>query len=144
MTIARMIPLLVALAGVAACDNGGGSAMPAIEGVVWQLTELDGAAPPRGDRGQLLTLQLDSGERRASGFGGCNRFFGEYRLQGASLSFGQLAMTMKACPEGMDAERAYHRALGRVKAYRREAGQLLLLDGDSVVARYREESGATD
>ncbi len=66
-----------------------------------------GAAP-------TLTLDTRSGQRRASGFAGCNRFSGAYALTSGKLTFGTLAATRKACGSGADAlERAYLGALAQ-------------------------------
>jgi heat shock protein HslJ len=44
-----------------------------------------------------LTLSTASGQRRASGFSGCNRYTGTYMLRDGKLSFGPLAGTRMAC-----------------------------------------------
>jgi heat shock protein HslJ len=74
----------------------------------WQLTSwkhADGSARdvPHGDAGQpgaapvTLMLSTASGQRRASGFSGCNRYTGTYMLRDGKLSFGPLASTRMAC-----------------------------------------------
>lgn len=74
----------------------------------WQLTSwtrADGAARDlphaEGDRAAgapiTLTLSTASGQRRASGFSGCNRYTGTYMLRDGKLSFGPLAGTRMAC-----------------------------------------------
>jgi heat shock protein HslJ len=87
-----------------------------LDNTSWQLTSwtrADGAARdvPHGDEsgngggnsdkaaGAPLTLTLStaSGQRRASGFSGCNRFTGTYMLRDGKLSFGPLAGTRMAC-----------------------------------------------
>ena len=45
------------------------------------------------------------------GFGGCNNFGGKYELNGERLIVGPLAMTRKACMNGMDDEQAFVGAL---------------------------------
>jgi heat shock protein HslJ len=75
----------------------------------WQLTSwkrADGATRdvPHGSEGDkgagaplTLTLSTASGQRRASGFSGCNRYTGTYMLRDGKLSFGPLAGTRMAC-----------------------------------------------
>ncbi len=47
-----------------------------------------------------------------SGFGGCNRFFGTYELNGQKLTVGPLASTKKACVgPAMETERKFLQAL---------------------------------
>lgn len=69
------------------------------------------------DKGAAPTLTLDttSGQRRASGFAGCNRFSGSYALSGGKLTLGELATTRKACGAHADSlELAYLDALSHI------------------------------
>lgn len=79
-----------------------------LDDMSWQLTSwtrTDGATRdvPHGDGDKAagapltLTLSTASGQRRASGFSGCNRFTGTYMLRDGKLSFGLLAGTRMAC-----------------------------------------------
>lgn len=59
-----------------------------------------------------LTLDTTSGQRRANGFAGCNRFSGTYELASGKMTFGPLATTRKACsPDAERLERIYLDAL---------------------------------
>lgn len=97
----------------------------------WQLTEwkrADGslrAVPgPNADAGNTenpdgrpitLDLSTESGQRRASGFSGCNRYFGAYALKSGLLSFSQLGGTRMACiGAGGEIEGAYLEALSHI------------------------------
>jgi heat shock protein HslJ len=67
--------------------------------------------------GQAITLDLSAatGQRRASGFSGCNRYSGSYTLKNGLLSFGPLASTRMACAgTGGDIEGAYLEALTHI------------------------------
>ena len=106
-----------------------------LEGTEWTLVELEEAPVPEGVQ---ATLVLDGAEKQASGSGGCNHFSGPYRLQGGSLTFGNLAATEMACAgPGMEVEGAYFRTLGRVGGYRLTGDGLQLLAEEGVVARFR-------
>lgn len=66
------------------------------------------------DKAAAPTLVLDthSGQRRASGFAGCNRFSAPYELTSGKLTFDALVTTRKACGAEADRiERAYLDAL---------------------------------
>jgi heat shock protein HslJ len=66
-----------------------------------------------------------------SGTGGCNRYTGGYKLDGAQIKIGPLASTMMAClePAGlMEQEGAYLKALEGAVSYRLDKGKLKLLD----------------
>jgi putative lipoprotein len=106
-----------------------------LEGTGWTLVELEGAPVPEGVQ---ATLVLEGAGRRASGSGGCNPFAGSYRLEGASLTFGDLALTQRACAgPAMEVEGAYLHTLGRVGGYRLTGDRLHLLGEEGVVARFR-------
>ena len=69
--------------------------------------------------------------------GGCNRFVGTYAIEGASLTFGQMAATRMACPEGSDVDTPMMAALEKAQAFRKTAHHLELFDAEgAVVARF--------
>ncbi|MEX3957099.1 META domain-containing protein [Trinickia sp. EG282A] len=70
-----------------------------------------------GDREAAPTLVLSTatGERRASGFAGCNRFSGPYALKSGKLALGPLATTRMACSGSRgELEHAYLDALAHI------------------------------
>ncbi|MGH7585267.1 MAG: META domain-containing protein [Gemmatimonadales bacterium] len=107
-----------------------------LESTEWSLLELNGKIAIGADN-RPLTLLLDPAARRAAGFAGCNRYSGSYELSGNSLKFGPMIMTKMACNEAMDTESAYAEALGKVTGWRITGGNLELLAGETVVAKYR-------
>jgi len=80
----------------------------------WKLVEINGTAfrPSQGSRDTHLILSTD--ESRVHGFAGCNNFFGTYQNNGEHLSFSPLGSTRMACPDGMEAEQAFLKALDQV------------------------------
>lgn len=104
----------------------------------WVLTVLNGkpvAATPHNQR--EASLVLHSRDQRVSGSSGCNRIVGSYRLNGGELTFAPLAGSMKACADGMDAEREFLETLPRVTGWRIAGVHLELMDaGGGVVARF--------
>jgi len=112
----------------------------------WELTswkQADGTMRdvPHGDTGEPVTLDLStaSGQRRASGFSGCNRFMGAYMLKDGKLSFGPLAGTRMACmTPGGKIEGAFLDALSHidrtgVQMRAPQQLQLILENGDTLV-----------
>jgi hypothetical protein len=86
---------------------------------------------------------FDRAQKKASGFAGCNSFFGGYILDGASLTFGLIASTRRACPEQESAlEAKFLGVLGRTSAWRVQDGMLLLTDGGAPLARFTRTAGA--
>ena len=91
-----------------------------IENITWQLTEVGGApAASVPADAQAAHFKLDSGQKRAIGYGGVNQFSGAYDLNGAALKFGPAAMTRRAGPEPlMKQEHAFAEAMGKTAAWR--------------------------
>ncbi len=113
-----------------------------LAGTRWVLETLGGDAAATGAGGDPVDLQFDAGELRAAGFSGCNRYTGGYSREGVSehgapLSFGNMAVTMRACMEGEEIERAYLQVLGQVDGFRIEGDTLSLLAGPEVLATFR-------
>jgi len=95
----------------------GETAAPSITGTRWVLEKLRGEPTGSGAGGQAPHITLQGAEPRVSGFAGCNQISGGYTLDGNQLAFGQMAMTMRACPEGMDLERELAKALEETQSY---------------------------
>jgi META domain-containing protein len=78
-----------------------------LTGVEWQVSELSGhAVAPSGDRQQPFII-FDAAKKQATGYAGCNRFFGGYELEGVAMKFGPIGATKRACPdleEGIETE----------------------------------------
>ena len=61
---------------------------------------------------------------------------GGYRIEGNRIEFGKLALTLMACPAGMEQEQAFLGALGEAARWRVTGSHLELFDaGGAVIAR---------
>jgi heat shock protein HslJ len=138
----RFVPLALAASLLAACaspppfEPTAPSPAPApaapsgfdaasLAGSVWNVVDVKGIPLKLADQ---VKLQFASATEVA-GFGGCNSFTGRAELSGASIKFGPLAATQRACPpQAMAEESMYFSALGKVGAAREDDGQLVLLD----------------
>ena len=117
------------LAVMAGCDAA------RLEDTHWLLTTLGDTELLVGQIGPWI--RLDGKERRVNGSGGCNSLTGSYELDADRLTFGAIASTRMACPQGMDTEQALHEAMGRVSGWRIAGQHLELLDAAGVrVARF--------
>jgi heat shock protein HslJ len=75
-----------------------------------------------------LFVQFKSAGRLA-GHGGCNRFFGQYKISGNEISIGPVGATRMACAEPVIArEMAFFSALERAKSFRRDKTKPVLFD----------------
>ncbi len=93
-------------------------------GVEWVLQSLAADEPAPTEPTVTLSFQGS----RASGFDGCNRYFGELEETApGQIRFGPLGATRRACEEAaMDLEQRYLAALGAVTRYAFLAGRLAL------------------
>jgi copper homeostasis protein (lipoprotein) len=102
-----------------------------LENTYWKLTRLgDNPVTIAAKQGDPHFI-LDSKTKRIIGSGSCNRFTGSYQRSGDRLTFGKLATTFMACPEGMEIERELMAALEQVKSWKIFGEHLELLDGNA-------------
>lgn len=136
-SIQRLLLTVFLFANLASCTNcDEANNTPTLENSYWKLVELKGNPITPANNQQEAHIILRGGEPTAlSGSGGCNRLMGSYTLSGDTITFGRTAMTMMACPQGMDTEQAFTAALEGKKRWHIEGNQLLLLDdtGKTVV-----------
>ncbi len=104
-----------------------------ITGTRWVVHTLRGKPAGLGAGGEPANITLQGAEPRVSGFAGCNRISGGYTLRGNQLSFGQMAMTMRACTEGQELERELAKVLHETKRYEVEGNALRLMDEEGTI-----------
>ncbi len=106
------------------------------EGTRWELTQIDdGSELLNAHRRAHLVFERKGG--RLSGFGGCNRLMGTYRLDRDAITVGNIASTRMACEGSADVETKLMAALDRVRMWKITGHTLELFDaGRAVVARF--------
>jgi heat shock protein HslJ len=130
-------PLSEAEQSVSSPPAAGRDSAAPLENTNWKLTRLGTAAVTVASPQSEPHLTLHSESHRVSGSGGCNRLMGSYRLNGDELTFSQMASTMMACPEGMDTEKAFLKAIEEVKTWKVAQRKLELFDaGGNAVASF--------
>ena len=75
-------------------------------------------------------------EGKLKGHGGCNGFFGSYKISNDGLEIGPIGTTHMACPDPIiDRELAFTKRLQAAKSFKRERIKLELLDegGDVIM-----------
>ena len=123
--------LLVVATALSACATIPLGVVPSestsLEGTYWLLeTYVD----PQGETHSVLprtqvTIQFKDG--KVAGNDGCNSYFGEYTLDGASLTISPLGSTMMACPElVMDQAAAFTAGLAAVSTFELSGQELTL------------------
>lgn len=104
-----------------------------LAGSEWRPVEL-GGAPIAADVRVWVRFE---GEGKLTGHGGCNRFFGGFKLDGEQIEIGPMGATRMACPEAvMDLESKFLAALQQSRSFVRDKIRLTLSDVDgNLVAR---------
>ena len=105
-----------------------------LEETTWELVTLGGAPLPEGIK-RPPNLRLEPADKRLVGFGGCNRVFGGYTLDGSSLKLSPLGTTKMACLGApMPLEKRFLDALERVATYAVSGDALTLraLNGEEI------------
>jgi heat shock protein HslJ len=80
-----------------------------------------------------VTLQFSEADHKVSGFGGCNRFFGNYEQTNATLKITGLGATKMYCQETMGVEDKYFKALQEIQSYTLKDKQLSLMTENKVI-----------
>ena len=122
---------------VAACSSGGsGGTGGTIEGINWKLTSYDfGGTDTAVPAGLVVDATFKAG--KVAGFSGCNVYNASATVDGAKLTIGKAATTMKACePTATDLEAAYLGNLGNAATFTATADKLTIYNktGKQVLA----------
>ncbi|MBB6099783.1 heat shock protein HslJ [Deinobacterium chartae] len=130
-------PATAAPSGSAAAAAPAPQPATSLEGT-WQLSEIRSGtavtAPSGGARRPEITFRGGS----VSGDAGCNRFSGQYTLEGARLALTPPVSTKMACadPAANRLETALLAGLGQVSGYRLEGAMLVLSASGGVELRF--------
>lgn len=74
-----------------------------------------------------ISIIFNQKENRFAGFGGVNRYFGQYKTDGKNLTLSQVGATMMmGKPEDMESERLYFEALRDVTSFDVNGEELIL------------------
>lgn len=114
-----------------------------IEDTKWQLVELSNepVSPLAGEKRPHILL--DSTQKKATGFAGCNNFFGGYDIDEDALTFGPVGSTRMACPDlQLSLETEFLSALDQTNQWKIESEVLLLLHDSDVLARLTKEDNS--
>lgn len=102
-----------------------------LAGKVWLVDEISGESITIPADARQPFIEFDG--ENASGYAGCNTFRGTYTVDGATLKFGPMISTKKACGGPLDEiEFSMHQALGSVTGFTIADGALSLTGEDGV------------
>jgi heat shock protein HslJ len=107
---------------------------PSLATTAWKLVKMYGE-----DFSKLsspVTLQFSEIDHKVSGFGGCNRFFGNYEQTGSGIKISGLGSTKMYCQETMAVEDKYFKALQEVQSYTHKGNSLYLLADNEVILEF--------
>jgi heat shock protein HslJ len=110
--------------------GAGTSAEPAVSlaATDWRLVKVEDEEVKASDSAREAHLVLDAMTHRVSGSGGCNQLVGGWKVNGDHIVFSQMASTMMACADGMDAEGKFLKALGSASRWKISGQELELMD----------------
>ena len=128
----------VALLAALACGGKATGSGMTITDRDWELVAIGDKPAPLGAGSKPVTLRLDAEQKRATGFGGCNRYSGSFEQKADQLTFGPMAATKMACTQGTQIEDAYLPALGTTQSWELADGVLLLKAAGVPILRFRE------
>ena len=128
------ILLCITMAGVG-CNSS--KNMAKLGGVKWVLQTLNGEEINLTDQNSEIFIQFDEAEHRVNGRGGCNRFFGNYEMEGKKLKFSPMGATRMACPD-LQLENTFFRMLDEVDSFSIKDNLLSFLSKEKVVAVFKK------
>lgn len=135
--IAIVLVLVILSAGCRPSDKinkAVGITKATLENTRWALTELR-AEPITLENKPYLMFAKKS--MVVNGFGGCNQLAGSYELSGQKIKLNNIAATRMFCQETMSVETSFLQSLQIINAYRIEGHELLLLQDEVLIARFR-------
>jgi heat shock protein HslJ len=105
-----------------------------LENSRWLLTELN-TQPITIQSKPYLVFAAKS--MVLNGFGGCNQLAGSYEVSGQKIKLNNIAATRMFCQETMAVENSFLQSLQLINAYKIESQELLLLQDDTIIARFQ-------
>lgn len=133
--LALALTLFVTLSANKCTNDAGG--MTSLLDKKWVFQSLAGQALKMPDGVEQPWLQL-AGDQ-LSGFGGCNRLMGGFKMDGSSLSFPGVGSTKMFCEGVQPTESAIKQVLGQVDSFKMDDGLLKLMGAGKELAALKAE-----
>lgn len=98
-----------------------------IQDTEWTLVRIDEKELPLMDK--MPSIMLSSINERITGYGGCNRIIGSFKIgKAGQIKFVNSLSTMRACETNMEVEMDFLKRLNDAATYKRENQFLYFLD----------------
>ena len=126
---------LIALLCMVSCGNS--KDLSQVDGVEWKLEQLDGQAINFSDTNNMIVIVFDVQEKRVNGRAVCNRYFGDYKVDGKNLKFSTVGATKMFCPE-IEKEDKYFKMIETTDSYKIDGEYLYFYAKDKEIAKFKE------
>lgn len=98
----------------------------------YTISEIDNA---KGNA-EAITITFDAATNKVSGFSGCNRFFGTYKVEGNTITFSNIATTKKFCLDKENqVETKVLNAINNASSFKLKNNELTLMADSKVVLK---------
>lgn len=131
--------LMVILAVGCSSSDQPSSKASDLQGRVWVLQQVSGAAVEAPAGGQKVHIEFKADSSMVTGYTGCNSMGGTFYQNADTLVFGHLVSTRMACDEGMEVESAMMDALEATKTFQVVGDALVLNGDDGELARFQAQ-----
>ncbi len=103
----------------------------------WKLTAIEDETYQHETRNREPHIQFGKQPGKVSGFTGCNAFSGDYVLSNNEVELAGLAVTQRACLEGMDVEHRFTQNLAHIDEYLISGDTLILLQNGAEALKFQ-------
>lgn len=132
----KQVVLLFCIVGtIISCNSSKNVAK--LGGVKWVLQTLNNKKVGMTDQNSDIYIQFDEIKKSVNGRGGCNRFFGNYEINGNKLKFSPMGATRMACPD-LQLENEFFKMLETVDTYSIKENTLSFLSEGQTVATFKK------
>lgn len=129
-----LLLLCMTLVGVGGCNSS--KNMAKLNDVKWVLETLNGEKVKLTDPNNEMFIRFDEAEKRVNGRAACNRFFGNYEMDGNKLKFSPMGATRMACPD-LAVENEFFKMLDQVDSFKIKDHLLSFESKGTVVATFK-------
>lgn len=107
-----------------------------LDGFKWVLKTLNGKEVTLSSPDTEIFLYFDVAEKRVNGRVACNRFFGNYKMDGENLKFSPLGATKMACPNDSEWEMEFFSMLDATENFKWKGGMLIFGTKEKTLATF--------